>query len=56
MVEMGTTAHHSTWRHLQDSMHAAKKHESKLEFVTLDKESNMSKLWKKEEFLDMCSK
>ena len=46
MAEMVTTAHHSIWRHLQDSMHAAKKQESKLEFVTLDKESNTSTLWK----------
>ena len=39
-----------------DSMHAAKEKESKLEFVTLDKESNMSTLWKREEFVNMCSK
>ena len=37
-------------------MHGAKKQESKLKFVTLDKESNVSTLWKKEEFLNMCSK
>jgi len=38
-------AHHSIWRHLYDSMHAAQKPKSKLKFVTLDKESNMSTLW-----------
>ena len=37
MAETVTTAHHSIWRHLQDSIHAAKKQESQLEFVTLDK-------------------
>jgi len=37
-----TAAHHSIWRHLYDSMHAAQKLKSKLKFVTLDKESNMS--------------
>ena len=37
-------------------MHAAKERESKLKFVTLDKESNMSTLWKKEEFLEICSR
>jgi len=36
-------------------MHAAKKQESKLEFVTLDKGSNMSTLWKREEFANLCS-
>ena len=37
---MATTvmaAHHSIWRHLYDSMHAAQKPKSKLKFVTLDK-------------------
>jgi len=33
-----TAAHHSIWRHLYDSMHAAEKPKSKLKFVTLDKE------------------
>jgi len=32
-------------------MHAAQKPKSKLKFVTLDKESNMSMLWRREEFL-----
>jgi len=41
-----TAAHHSIWRHLDDSMHAAQKPKSKLKFVTLDKESNMSTLWR----------
>ena len=37
-------------------MHAAQKPKSKLKFVTLDNESNMSTLWRREEFLRMCSK
>ena len=44
MATTVTAAHHSTWRHLYDSMHAAQKPKSKLKFVTLDKESNMSTL------------
>jgi len=55
---MATTvmaAHSSIWRHLHVSMHAAKKPKSKLKFVTLDKESNMSTLWRREEFLRICS-
>ena len=51
-----TAAHHSIWRHLYDSMHAAQKPKSKLKFVTLDKESNISTLWRREEFLRICSK
>jgi len=51
-----TAAHHSIWRHLYDSMHAAQKPKSKLKFVTLVKESNMSTLWRQEEFLRICSK
>jgi len=54
---MATTvmaAHHSIWRHLYDSMHAAQKLKSKLKFVTLDKESNISTLWRREEFLRIC--
>ena len=50
------TAAHSIWRHLYDNMHAAQKPKSKLKFVTLDKESNMSTLWRREEFLRICSK
>jgi len=42
-----TAAHYSIWRHLHDSMHAAQKPKSKLKFVTLDKESNMSTLWRR---------
>ena len=49
-------AHHSIWRHLYDSMHAAERRESKLKFVMLNKESNMSALWGKEEFLEICSR
>ena len=45
MATTVTIAHHSNWRHLYDSMHAAQKPKSKLKFVMLDKESNMSTLW-----------
>ena len=51
-----TAAHHFIWRRLCDNMHAAQKPKSKLKFVTLDKESNMSTLWRREEFLRICSK
>jgi len=37
-------------------MHAVQKPKSKLKFVTLDKESNMSTLWRREVFLRICSK
>jgi len=37
-------------------MHAAQKPKSMLKFVTLDKESNMSTLWRREEFQRICSK
>jgi len=37
-------------------MHAAQKPKSKLKFVTLDKESNMSTLRQRKEFLRICSK
>jgi len=37
-------------------MHAAQNPKSKLKFVTLDKDSNMSTLWRREEFLRICSK
>jgi len=37
-------------------MHAAQKPKGKLKFITLDKESNMSTLWRQEEFLRICSK
>jgi len=56
MATTVTAAHHSIWRLLYDSMHAAKKSKSKLKFVTLDKESNMSTVWRREEFLRICSK
>ena len=51
-----TAAHHSSWMHLYDSMHAAQKPKNKLKFVTLDKESNMSTLWRREGSLRICSK
>ena len=56
MATTVTAAHHSIWRHLYDSMHAARKPKSKLKYVTLDEESNMSTLWRREEFLRICSK
>jgi len=56
MATIVTAAHHSIWRHLYDSMHATQKPKSKLKFVTLDKESDMSTLWRREEFLRICSK
>ena len=37
-------------------MHAAQKPKSKLKFVTLNKESNISTLWRREEFLRIYSK
>jgi len=37
-------------------MHAAQEPKSKLKFVTLDKESNMSTQWQREEILRICSK
>jgi hypothetical protein len=55
MATTVTAAHHSIWRHLCDSMHAAPKPKNKLKFVTLDKESNMSTLRRREEFLRSCS-
>jgi len=56
MATTVTAAHHSIWRHLYDSMHAAQKPRSKLKFVMLDKESNMSTPWRREGFLRICSK
>ena len=56
MATTVTAAHHSIWGHLYGSMHPAQKPKSKLKFVTLDKESNMSTLWRREEFLRICSK
>ena len=37
-------------------MRAAQKSKTWLKFVTLDKKSNMSTLWRQEEFLKICSK
>ena len=51
MAPTVTAAHLSIWRHLCDSMHAAQRPKSKLKLVTLDKESNMSTLWRRKEFL-----
>ena len=51
MAKTVTAAYRSIWRHQYDSMHAAQKPKSKLKFLTLDKESNMSTLWRREVFL-----
>jgi len=51
MATTVTAAHHSIWRHLYASMHAVQKPKNKLKFVALDKESNMSTLCQREEFL-----
>ena len=56
MATTVTAAHHSIFKHLYDSMHAAQKSKRKLKFVTLDKESNMSTLRRREEFRRICSK
>ena len=56
MATSVTAAHHSINWHLYDSMHAAQTPKKKLKFVTLDKESNMSTLWRREDFLRICSK
>jgi len=56
MATTVTAAHHSIWRYLYDSMHATQKPTSKLKFVTIDKESNTRMLWRREEFLRICSK
>ena len=56
MATTVTAAHHSIWRYLYGSMHAAQKPKSKLKFVMLDKESNLSRLWRREEFLRIRSK
>ena len=55
MATIVTAAHHSVWRHLYDSMHAAQKQKRKLKFVMLDKGTIMSTLWRREEFLRICS-
>ena len=43
-----TATHYSIWRHLYNSMKAARTPQSTLEFVTLDKENNMNTLWQRE--------
>jgi len=50
-----TAALHSIWRHLQTSMHATKRPKNKLEYVTLDNGSKISLLWRREEFLRICT-
>jgi len=56
MATTFTAAHHFIWRHLYDSIHVPHKPKSKRKSVTFDKESNMSTLWRREEFLRICSK
>jgi len=56
MATTVSAAHHSIWRHLCNSMHAAQKPKSKLKFLMLEKCSNMSALWRREEFLRICRK
>jgi len=61
MATTVTAARHSIWRHqharcTEASMRAPQKPKSKLKSVKLDKESNMSTLWRREEFLRICSK
>jgi len=56
MATIVTASYHSIWRHLYDSMHTAQKPKIKLKFVMLDKKSNISTLWQREEFLRICSK
>jgi len=56
MATTVTAAHHSIWRHLYDSMHAAQKPTSKHKFLALDKKRNMSTLLRREVFLRICSK
>jgi len=51
-----TAAHHSIYMHQYDSIHAAQKPKGKLRFVKLDKENDVSTLWRREEILRICSK
>ena len=51
-----TSTHHCIWRQLYDIMHAAQKPKSKFEFVTLDKQSNMSTLWSQKKLLKICNR
>jgi len=46
MATTVTAAHHSIFSHLYNSMYVAQNPKSKLKLVTLDKESNMSTLWR----------
>jgi len=46
MAMTSMAAYLSVWTHLYNSMYAAQKPKSKLKFVTLDKKSNMSTLWR----------
>jgi len=56
MATTVTAVHHSIWMHLYYTLHAAQKPKSKLKFDTLDKDSNVSTLWRRDEFLRICSK
>jgi len=55
MATTFTAAHNSTFRHLYDSMHTAQRPKSKLKFVMIDNESYTSTLWRRQEFLRICS-
>ena len=51
MATTVVTAHHFIKKRTRD----AQKSKSKLNFVALDKESNMSTIWQRDEFLQICS-
>ena len=55
MATTVTAVHRSISRHLYDSMHATQKPKSKLKFVTLDEQRNISTLWRRQKFLRICS-
>jgi len=52
MATTVTAAHHSIWRHLYDSMRAAQSQKASSSLSRLTK----STLWRREEFLRICSK
>jgi len=55
MATTVTAAHNSTFRHLYDSMDTAQRPKSKLKFVIIDNENKTSTLWRRQEFLRICS-
>jgi len=56
MATTVTAAHHSIWMHLYDIMHAAQNQKVSSSLSRLTKKSNKSTLWRREEFLRICSK